>query len=42
MNRRLVAPDHSLNAAVRRDGEGEWQCSLVDETESYETTYADR
>jgi hypothetical protein len=27
-----------LNAAVRRDGEGEWQCSLADETESYETT----
>src|SRR5918994_3858402 len=25
MNRRLAAPDHSLNAPVRMDGEGEWQ-----------------
>ena len=24
MNRRLAAPDHSLNAPVRVDGEGEW------------------
>src|SRR5271167_2766481 len=25
MNRRLSAPDHSLNATVRQDSEGEWQ-----------------
>src|SRR6202050_4299443 len=25
MNRRLSAPDHSLNAPVRQDSEGEWQ-----------------
>jgi RNA polymerase sigma-32 factor len=30
MNRRLAAPDHSLNAPVRQDGEGEWQDWLVD------------
>ena len=42
MNRRLAAPDHSLNATVRQDSEGEWQDWLVDETESQETTYADR
>jgi RNA polymerase sigma-32 factor len=42
MNRRLAAPDHSLNATVRQDSEGEWQDWLVDETESQETTYAER
>src|SRR5246127_4838618 len=42
MNRRLAAPDHSLNATVRADSEGEWQDWLVDETESQENTYADR
>src|SRR4029079_11081046 len=25
MNRRLAAPDHSLNAPLREEGEGEWQ-----------------
>jgi RNA polymerase sigma-32 factor len=35
-------PDHSLNARARADGEGEWQDWLVDETESQETTIADR
>src|SRR6202048_4544234 len=29
MNRRLAAPDHSLNAPLRSDGEGEWQDWLV-------------
>src|ERR1700752_5331769 len=29
MNRRLAAPDHSLNAPVRSDSEGEWQDWLV-------------
>jgi RNA polymerase sigma-32 factor len=42
MNRRLGAPDHSLNAPVRQDGEGEWQDWLVDESESQETSIADR
>jgi len=37
MNRRLAAPDHSLNAPVRQDSEGEWQDWLVDDTESQET-----
>ena len=38
MNRRLAAPDHSLNAPLRQDGEGEWQDWLVDEGETQETT----
>ena len=42
MNRRLAAPDHSLNAPVRMDSEGEWQDWLVDEGESQETELADR
>ena len=37
MNRRLAAPDHSLNAPVRQEGEGEWQDWLVDPAESQET-----
>ena len=37
MNRRLASPDHSLNAPLRVDGEGEWQDWLVDETEDQET-----
>ena len=41
MNRRLAAPDHSLNAPVRQDSEGEWQDWLVDETESQETSIAE-
>jgi RNA polymerase sigma-32 factor len=42
MNRRLAAPDHSLNAPVRQDSEGEWQDWLVDESETQETSIADR
>ncbi len=41
MNRRLSAPDHSLNAPVRMDSEGEWQDWLVDESESQEDSMAD-
>jgi len=41
MNRRLSSHDHSLNAPLRVDGEGEWQDWLVDETESQETRLAD-
>jgi RNA polymerase sigma-32 factor len=37
MNRRLASPDHSLNAPLRSDSEGEWQDWLVDESESQET-----
>ncbi len=42
MNRRLAAPDHSLNAPLRVDGEGEWQDFLVDESESQESELAER
>ena len=42
MNRRLSSPDHSLNAPVRADGEGEWQDWLVDERDDQETELADR
>src|SRR5579862_3996917 len=42
MNRRLASPDHSLNAPLRSDSEGEWQDWLVDESESQETKLADR
>jgi len=42
MNRRLAAPDHSLNAPVRADSEGEWQDWLVDENQSQEAELADR
>src|SRR6202166_4198868 len=42
MNRRLASPDHSLNAPLRSDSEGEWQDWLVDESESQETAVADR
>jgi RNA polymerase sigma-32 factor len=41
MNRRLAAPDHSLNAPLRIDGEGEWQDWLQDETESQEELLAE-
>src|ERR1700728_3444558 len=42
MNRRLAAPDHSLNAPVRQDSEGEWQDWLIDQSETQETSIADR
>src|SRR5579862_9478562 len=42
MNRRLMAPDHSLNAPLRADSEGEWQDWLVDDSASQETTLSDR
>jgi len=41
MNRRLGAPDHSLNAPLRQDGEGEWQDWLVDDTDSQEVKLAE-
>jgi RNA polymerase sigma-32 factor len=42
MNRRLAAPDHSLNAPLRADSEGEWQDWLVDEGESQESKLGER
>ena len=42
MNRRLASPDHSLNAPLRADGEGEWQDWLVDEHDDQETELAER
>jgi RNA polymerase sigma-32 factor len=41
MNRRLAAPDHSLNAPLRVDGEGEWQDWLVDESDNQEQKLAE-
>ena len=41
MNRRLAAPDHSLNAPLRIDGDGEWQDWLVDDTDSQEVLLAE-
>lgn len=41
MNRRMAGSDHSLNAPMRADIEGEWQDWLVDEnTPDQETAYA--
>ena len=42
MNRRLTAPDHSLNAPMRIDGDGEWQDWLEDERETQETVIAEQ
>ena len=42
MNRRLAAPDNSLNAPVRSDAEGEWQDWLVDDSAGQEENYAER
>jgi RNA polymerase sigma-32 factor len=42
MNRRLMSGDHSLNAPLRAEGEGEWQDWLVDDSESQETVLSDR
>jgi len=42
MNRRLAAPDHSLNAPLRNDSEGEWQDWLVDDVDDQETHLSDR
>ena len=41
MNRRLTAPDSSLNAAVKGDGDMEWQDWLVDDTPNQEAKLAD-
>jgi RNA polymerase sigma-32 factor len=41
MNRRMSSHDHSLNAPLKVDGEGEWQDWLVDEGPSQETRLAE-
>jgi len=41
MNRRLAAPDHSLNAPLRIDGDGEWQDWLEDDTANQEDLLAE-
>ena len=41
MNRRLSGGDHSLNAPLRQDGDGEWQDWLMDESDTQETLVAE-
>ncbi|HVT25360.1 MAG TPA: RNA polymerase sigma factor RpoH [Rhizomicrobium sp.] len=42
MNRRLAAPDSSLNTPLRSDSESEWQDWLADDTLDQETRLAER
>src|SRR3954462_4106480 len=42
MNRRLAGPDHSLNAPLRIEGDGQRQDSLADERDDQETVLAGR
>jgi RNA polymerase sigma-32 factor len=42
MNRRLASPDHSLNAPLRIDGEGEWQDWLEDDRANQEIVLGDQ
>jgi RNA polymerase sigma-32 factor len=42
MNRRLSAPDSSLNAPIRSDSESEWQDWLLDETPDQESILAEQ
>ena len=42
MNRHLSSPNHSLNAPLRIDGDGEWQDWLVDDRDDQETLLAER
>ncbi|MFT8419369.1 MAG: RNA polymerase sigma factor RpoH [Acetobacter sp.] len=41
MNRRMAAPDHSLNAPLKADQESEWQDRLVDDHVNQEEVYAE-
>ncbi|TWT12837.1 RNA polymerase sigma factor RpoH [Reyranella sp. CPCC 100927] len=41
MNRRLTAPDQSLNAPTRTDGESEWQDWLVDDSPDQEARFSE-
>lgn len=40
MNRRMAGADHSLNAPLSMDGDGEWQDWLEDDIDSQEEVYA--
>lgn len=42
MNWRMSGPDHSLNAPLRIDGEGEWQDWLVDDSVDQETVVVEQ
>ena len=42
MNRRLAAPDNSLNAPLRSEDEGEWQDWLVDDVSDQEADLGER
>jgi RNA polymerase sigma-32 factor len=42
MNRRMAAPDSSLNAPLRGESESEWQDFLADESADQETILAER
>src|SRR5580698_8310372 len=42
MNRRLAAPDSSLNASVKAEGDMEWQDWLVDDTPNQEARLGER
>jgi RNA polymerase sigma-32 factor len=42
MNRRMMGPDHSLNAPLRTEGEGEWMDWLADERADQETRVAEQ
>lgn len=42
MNRRLAAPDHSLNAPQKMDGNGEWQDWLQDDKDNQEVQLGER
>jgi RNA polymerase sigma-32 factor len=41
MNRRMAGGDHSLNAPLRVDGDGEWMDWLVDDSDNQETIIAE-
>ena len=41
MNQRLAAHDHSLNAPLKIDGEGEWQDWLEDDTDRHDVQIAE-
>ena len=41
MNRRMAGADHSLNAPLRADSDGEWQDWLVDDSDSQEIVTAE-
>ncbi len=41
MNRRLSGGDHSLNAPLRKDGDGEWMDWLEDKSDNQETMVAE-